>query len=169
MGWGSTLGVLWKGSSLAGEKDPCQAQTGSQLPCFRPRWFEHLRRGPGGRRQAQLGRPARSRTGSIWRPKAGRNGGNFACRWSRGQRFCGFARTVWRIASPPCVISRASPDADVWPERTEDWLKKAGAAFSQPHNDGASLGPQSSDAGRAATPIAARAFCPRSFANAADE
>jgi hypothetical protein len=34
-------------------------------------------------------------------PKAGRNGGNFACRLHCGQRLCGFARTVRRRACPP--------------------------------------------------------------------
>jgi hypothetical protein len=50
------------------------------------------------RREAQLGRPARSRAAGKSRSKAGSNAGNFACRLCRGQRLCGFAREVWRRA-----------------------------------------------------------------------
>ena len=39
-------------------------------------------------------------------PKAGRNGGNFACRWTRCQRSYGFARTVWRSVVKPSLRER---------------------------------------------------------------
>ena len=64
--------------------------------------------------------------------KAGRNGGNFACRLWLGQQVCWFSRTVRRKAVPPCVIWLARR-AGVWREITEDWLKKAGAAFCVGH------------------------------------
>ena len=54
-----------------------------------------------------------------------------------------------------------TPDADVWRESAEDWPKKAGAAFSRPHNDGASLGPQSATQGACDTrPRSARVLMP---------
>lgn len=65
------------------------AQTGIALACFR-----HLARlkarAARWRQGVSLGCAARSRKVQMcrfWTPKVGRNGGNFACRLWRGQRF----------------------------------------------------------------------------------
>ena len=63
--------------------------------------------------------------------------GQAASAWRLGQRFCGFARTVWRSLS---ALRHQARLTDIWPKITEDWLKKAGvSSWERPHNDDAAL------------------------------
>jgi hypothetical protein len=111
---------------------PLHAHTGSSLACFHlARVMKHsvarLKRSAEGREVAAGDQRYQVETFArlaLWRPKAGRNGGNFACRLWRCQRFCGFARTVWRIACPPTRESLT----DAWFLRTMsepsiNWLR----------------------------------------------